>query len=88
MENEILKSKTDSQTISSVLERILKSGKNLLIVTHNNPDPDAIASAYALKYFTERGVSPKTSFGSSISTLQRKERNLLLLRRCRSGQTG
>lgn len=74
MENEILKSKTDSQTISSVLERILKSGKNLLIVTHNNPDPDAIASAYALKYFTEKqyGLKAHITYRGSIGRAENR----------------
>ena len=40
--------------IISKLDELLKGQKRLLIVLHNNPDPDAIASAYCLRYLTEK----------------------------------
>lgn len=40
--------------IISKLDEILKGQKRLLIVLHNNPDPDAIASAYCLRYIAEK----------------------------------
>ncbi len=38
----------------AALDRILKTSRNLLIVIHNHPDPDAIGSAAALKVLAEK----------------------------------
>jgi nanoRNase/pAp phosphatase (c-di-AMP/oligoRNAs hydrolase) len=57
------------------LEEILKGGKNLLILIHNNPDPDAIASALALSYLVENKYNIETSiaYGGNIGRAENKE---------------
>ena len=52
----------------SKLDEILKGQKEFLIVIHNNPDPDAIASAMALGYLAEQryGVKSSIAYGGSI----------------------
>ncbi len=42
------------------LEKILKGKKKALIVPHNDPDPDAVASAAALRYLLTNAFSIKT----------------------------
>jgi len=44
----------DKTRYNRELSRVLKPGKRLLVVMHNNPDPDAMASAVALKYLAEK----------------------------------
>ncbi|HIE05920.1 MAG TPA: bifunctional oligoribonuclease/PAP phosphatase NrnA [bacterium (Candidatus Stahlbacteria)] len=50
------------------LKPVLKKGSTLLIITHNNPDPDAISSAFGLaqigRYF---GVKPTIFYSGRIS---------------------
>jgi len=41
------------------LERIVRGNEDLLIVMHNNPDPDALASAFALKILVEKQFGNK-----------------------------
>jgi nanoRNase/pAp phosphatase (c-di-AMP/oligoRNAs hydrolase) len=50
------------------LEQVLKNCKRLLILPHNNPDPDAIASALALKYLVRErlGIRPKIALAGII----------------------
>ena len=43
------------------LEKLLAGQKRLLIVLHNNPDPDALASALALKYLAQKQNDIKVS---------------------------
>jgi len=50
------------------LDQILEGCEELLIIVHNNPDPDAIASAMALGYFVEKRYQIRTSiaYGGNI----------------------
>lgn len=52
----------------------------LLIVTHDYPDPDALASAFALMYLTERqfGIRGKIVYGGSIGRSENREMARLL----------
>ncbi len=43
------------------LDQVLEEQKNMLIVVHNNPDPDALASAVALRHLAEKRYNVKTS---------------------------
>lgn len=57
------------------LEKVLKKGKNLLILVHNNPDPDAIACAAALEFLVEEQFKIKSSiaYGGNIGRAENKE---------------
>ncbi|MGB3977050.1 MAG: bifunctional oligoribonuclease/PAP phosphatase NrnA [bacterium] len=48
-----------SRTQLDLLLKTLKQFKKVLILTHSNPDPDAIASAFALKYLISHLTSCK-----------------------------
>jgi len=39
---------------------VLKDKKRVFILTHNNPDPDAIASAWAVQYFLKKTLNIKS----------------------------
>jgi nanoRNase/pAp phosphatase (c-di-AMP/oligoRNAs hydrolase) len=62
---------SNSKTVTKELQQldhILKNARHLLIVTHNNPDPDAIASAMALQYLVEKrcGVKSSIAYGGNV----------------------
>jgi nanoRNase/pAp phosphatase (c-di-AMP/oligoRNAs hydrolase) len=61
---------------NELLSRIAPETR-VLIVTHDNPDPDALASAYALSYLIEmaRGVKPVIACGGVIG--RRENRTLM-----------
>ena len=46
----------------------------LLILTHNYPDPDAIASAFTLQYLTENffGMKTKIAYGGVIGRMENR----------------
>ncbi len=50
------------------LDEIMKDSEHLLIIVHNNPDPDALASAMALKYLIEKRNEKQVSitYGGNI----------------------
>lgn len=48
-----------SQSVEQLFESLAKVD-NLLILPHNNPDPDAIASAVALRYLLDEGLGIKS----------------------------
>jgi nanoRNase/pAp phosphatase (c-di-AMP/oligoRNAs hydrolase) len=50
------------------LGRILEGRKELLVAVHNNPDPDAMASAMALGYLAEQryGLKASIAYGGNI----------------------
>ena len=48
-----------------LLDKLFKNQKKLLIVLHNYPDPDAIASAYALSYIARYQYTVKSSIAHS-----------------------
>lgn len=43
------------------LDEILKKSQHLLIIVHNNPDPDALASAMALRHLVQQRYNLKVS---------------------------
>jgi nanoRNase/pAp phosphatase (c-di-AMP/oligoRNAs hydrolase) len=47
------------------LDKLMSGAKNPLIVVHTNPDPDAIASAYALKYLLDKKYDLQASIAYS-----------------------
>jgi nanoRNase/pAp phosphatase (c-di-AMP/oligoRNAs hydrolase) len=51
-----------------VLLELIKNKKEILIIVHNNPDPDAIASANALSFLAENlsNVKASIAYGGSI----------------------
>src|ERR1700687_1218552 len=57
--------------VAQKLERLLaatKGKRTALILTHDNPDPDSLASAVALEYLLERraGVESRVAYGGII----------------------
>lgn len=48
-----------SYTIDEIA-KALKGKKKIVILTHNNPDPDAIASAWAVKYLLKKSLNVKS----------------------------
>lgn len=63
----------------ATLGGILRPENRLLIVIHNNPDPDAIASACALKYLVEEKfrMAASVAFGGAVG---RAENRVMLSR--------
>lgn len=55
--------KSNEQVLEEInhLDKILTGQKELLIVVHNNPDPDAMATAMALGYFAQKRYKIKSS---------------------------
>lgn len=56
--------KPDSTVIKEELERldqVLENQQELLVIIHNNPDPDAIATAWALCYLAEKRSNVQSS---------------------------
>ncbi|MEW6536012.1 MAG: DHH family phosphoesterase [Candidatus Auribacterota bacterium] len=56
------------------LQNILSSKKSVVILMHDNPDPDAIASAWALHHLLKRrfGVNSIISYGGIIARAENK----------------
>lgn len=56
------------------LRAALEGGERLLILTHDNPDPDALASAYALMKLAETfdGVSARIGFGGFVGRAENR----------------
>jgi nanoRNase/pAp phosphatase (c-di-AMP/oligoRNAs hydrolase) len=52
MANDILQADNSLNRLKK-LSAILSERKRLLIVIHNHPDPDALASAFALRYLLQ-----------------------------------
>lgn len=55
-------------------DKLLADSKTLLIILHNNPDPDAIASGFALSYLTQKRYDLKASlaYGGYIIRAENK----------------
>jgi nanoRNase/pAp phosphatase (c-di-AMP/oligoRNAs hydrolase) len=53
---------------------MVKRKRNILILTHNNPDPDSLASALALKYFLKQAcrVDSLIAFGGVVGRAENK----------------
>ncbi|UCF20358.1 MAG: bifunctional oligoribonuclease/PAP phosphatase NrnA [Gemmatimonadota bacterium] len=58
----------------SELKAALRGGTRLLILTHDNPDPDALASAYALMRLVETfdGMSARIGFGGFVGRAENR----------------
>ena len=61
----------------SEFEKILDGASHLLIIVHTNPDPDAIASALALKHIVDKQYGIETSIGYS-GTVARAENRAMV----------
>lgn len=57
--------------------KLFEDAKHVLIVVHTNPDPDAMASAFALQYIVEKKYSVKASIGYS-GTVGRAENQAMI----------
>jgi nanoRNase/pAp phosphatase (c-di-AMP/oligoRNAs hydrolase) len=55
-----MKADSDLEKHLAKLDQSLEGHKNLLIVLHNNPDPDALASAYAFSYLAQKRYTIQT----------------------------
>jgi len=55
---------TNNKTRLEKLHEIIRGKRKILIVTHNHPDPDALASAFALKYL----LQSKWKVGSIVAS--------------------
>jgi len=55
---------TNNQTRLEKLHEVIRGKRKVLIVTHNHPDPDALAAAFALKYL----LQSKWKVGSIIAS--------------------
>jgi nanoRNase/pAp phosphatase (c-di-AMP/oligoRNAs hydrolase) len=68
----------------SELSRFLQEGKDrlspLLVLTHDYPDPDALASAYALFHLAREGfgIRAKIAYGGGIGRIENREMIRLL----------
>lgn len=51
------------------LDRILSGKKKMVVIVHNNPDPDALASAFALEYIAQsrHGIQSDIGYGGLVS---------------------
>jgi len=70
-------SKNENSEIQQQLEQldsVLEKAKHLLIIVHNNPDPDAIATAAALSYLvrSRMGISTSIAYGGSIGRAENR----------------
>ena len=55
------------------LDKTIRSGKKLLIFTHNNPDPDCIASGLFLKAIARsKGTDARLVYGGRIARSENK----------------
>lgn len=56
------------------LRKVLSSCKRVLILTHNNPDPDSISSACALRYLLEKDMNlkAKVAYGGVIGRAENR----------------
>jgi len=57
------------------IDKILANRKHLLILVHNNPDPDAIASAAAFGYLVEArtGIQYSIAYGGIVGRAENRE---------------
>lgn len=77
----VMKLPYDIQTQLARLDQVLQGAKKLLIVTHNTPDPDALASGLALKYLAEKrhNLQAHIAYGGEINRAE----NLAMVRELR-----
>jgi len=62
------KLKSVADTLLNQFDRVLENQKKLLIVLHNNPDPDALASGLALSYLVKEryNIRSTIAYGGMI----------------------
>ncbi|HNY64421.1 MAG TPA: bifunctional oligoribonuclease/PAP phosphatase NrnA [Deltaproteobacteria bacterium] len=60
------------QEIEEKLLSPLKGKRKILILTHDNPDPDSIAAAFGLRYILKKtlGVTPVIAYGGIIGRVE------------------
>ena len=65
--------KNDNE-ICQTLNKVLNKKKNLLIVLHDNPDPDAIASAWALEFLVKScyQIESRLAYGGLIGRAENR----------------
>jgi len=68
------------QELEEKLLNIVKGRRKVLIMVHDNPDPDSIASAFALKYIFKKtmGVQSVITYGGMIGRSENKNMVQLL----------
>jgi nanoRNase/pAp phosphatase (c-di-AMP/oligoRNAs hydrolase) len=81
----------NARRLLAFLARRKKSISPLLILTHDFPDPDSLASALALHYIAERhfGISARISYGGIVGRMENREMIRLLkipVRKLRQGE--
>jgi nanoRNase/pAp phosphatase (c-di-AMP/oligoRNAs hydrolase) len=64
----------DCAAVVKEFDGLFKPESRLLIVVHNNPDPDAIASASALKFFLEQryGLAASIAHGGAVGRAENR----------------
>ena len=74
MNKEIKIDKTTIASKLSQLDHVLEGQKKLLIVLHNNPDPDALASALALRYLVSKryNIRSNIAYGGLIGRAENR----------------
>jgi nanoRNase/pAp phosphatase (c-di-AMP/oligoRNAs hydrolase) len=65
---------TETTRALARLEAVLKNCRRLLILAHDNPDPDSIASAVALKHLVRErfGIRSTVSYGGIVGRAENK----------------
>ncbi|OGC07136.1 hypothetical protein A2V82_13580 [candidate division KSB1 bacterium RBG_16_48_16] len=81
----------DIAKLVSRLDAVLKGQKTLLIVLHNNPDPDCMASAFALSFLAQKryNIESRLVYGGIIgraeNRIMARELNIPLIKASRIG---
>ena len=62
------------------LEQVVKSAGRILVLTHDNPDPDALASAESLRFLLQKkwGIRGRAAYGGTIGRAENKAMMSLL----------
>lgn len=63
------------------LLEVLRGGKRYLITTHNNPDPDSVASSFALQYLIRKLLKKNSTIG--YAGIVGRAENKAMLKECR-----
>lgn len=63
-----------NKNVQNTFLKVFEGSKRPLILTHDNPDPDSISSAIALKYLLYKvmGVKPKVAYGGIIGRAENR----------------
>lgn len=62
-------------SVITQLKKVIGKKRNILILCHNNPDPDTIGSAYAFRFFLIKILNRRSviGFGGNIGRAENKE---------------